>query len=233
MRRRWHVALVAAVIVVALDGLHRRRRRPDAALRQRPTTASSSCSPSRCRPRPAALRLRVPGRLDVRRLRYPRGLARFWLDSDRGGVHAVEVSLRRRATPPARSRNPRRPTRPGMRVFVRPDSLEPSFTGDPVPAVRRADASATRTTSRAAPRRRSRSRRSRRCRCSLARTIVAEVAKDPGSSSAAPRPHRARDSIGPMLTDHRRALWYALALLASLGFVLFAVGTTSTVARAR
>ena len=27
-----------------------------------------------------------------------------------------------------------------------------------------------------------------------------------------------------MLTDHRRALWYALALLASLGFVLFAVG---------
>lgn len=29
---------------------------------------------------------------------------------------------------------------------------------------------------------------------------------------------------GPMLTDHRRALWYALALLVSLGFVLFAVG---------
>ena len=27
-----------------------------------------------------------------------------------------------------------------------------------------------------------------------------------------------------MLTDHRRALWYAFALLASLGFVLFAVG---------
>ena len=27
-----------------------------------------------------------------------------------------------------------------------------------------------------------------------------------------------------MLTDHRRALWYALALLASLGFVLIAVG---------
>jgi membrane-associated phospholipid phosphatase len=27
-----------------------------------------------------------------------------------------------------------------------------------------------------------------------------------------------------MLTDHRRALWYALALLGSLGFVLFAVG---------
>ena len=27
-----------------------------------------------------------------------------------------------------------------------------------------------------------------------------------------------------MLTDHRRALWYAIALLASLGFVLFAVG---------
>jgi membrane-associated phospholipid phosphatase len=27
-----------------------------------------------------------------------------------------------------------------------------------------------------------------------------------------------------MLTDHRRALWYALALLGSLGFVLYAVG---------
>ena len=57
------------------------------------------------------------------------GLSRFWLDSDRGGIHAVEVSLRRSCdTTDAVEERPA-PDEAGTRVFVRPDSLEPSFTG--------------------------------------------------------------------------------------------------------
>lgn len=57
------------------------------------------------------------------------GLSRFWLDSDRGGIHAVEVSLRRSCdTTDAVEERPA-PDEAGTRVFVRPDSLKPSFTG--------------------------------------------------------------------------------------------------------
>ncbi len=96
------------------------------------------------------------------------GLGRFWLDSDRGGIHAVEVSLRSSCdTTDAIEERPA-PDEAATRVFVRPDSLNPSFTG-----VRflRFDGRLHRTTrsaSRAAPRRRSRSRPSRRSRCSPA-----------------------------------------------------------------
>ena len=57
------------------------------------------------------------------------GLSRFWLDSDRGGIHAVEISLRRSCdTTDAVEERPA-PDEAGTRVFVRPDSLKPSFTG--------------------------------------------------------------------------------------------------------
>lgn len=55
------------------------------------------------------------------------GLARFWLDSDRGGFHAVEVSLRRSCdTTDAIEERPAT-DEGGTRVYVRPDSLEPAF----------------------------------------------------------------------------------------------------------
>lgn len=57
------------------------------------------------------------------------GLGRFWLDSDRGGIHAVEVSLRASCdTTDAIEERPA-PDEAATRVFVRPDSLNPSFTG--------------------------------------------------------------------------------------------------------
>ena len=57
------------------------------------------------------------------------GLGRFWLDSDRGGIHAVEVSLRSSCdTTDAIEERPA-PDEAATRVFVRPDSLTPSFTG--------------------------------------------------------------------------------------------------------
>jgi hypothetical protein len=57
------------------------------------------------------------------------GLGRFWLDSDRGGIHAVEVSLRPSCdTTDAIEERPA-PDEADAQVFVRPDSLNPSFTG--------------------------------------------------------------------------------------------------------
>ena len=58
-----------------------------------------------------------------------RGLSRFWLDSDRGGIHAVEVSLRRACDTTGAVEERPAPDEAGTQVFVRPDSLEPSFTG--------------------------------------------------------------------------------------------------------
>jgi hypothetical protein len=58
-----------------------------------------------------------------------RGLARFWLDSDRGGIHAVEVSLRRSCDTTDAVEEQPAPDEAGTQVFVRPDSLAPSFTG--------------------------------------------------------------------------------------------------------
>ena len=57
------------------------------------------------------------------------GLARFWLDSDRAGFHAVEVSLRRSCDTTGAVEERPAPDEAGTRVFVRPDSLKPSFTG--------------------------------------------------------------------------------------------------------
>jgi hypothetical protein len=57
------------------------------------------------------------------------GLSQFWLDSDRGGIHAVEVSLRASCdTTDAIEERPA-PDETGTQVFVRPDSLNPTFTG--------------------------------------------------------------------------------------------------------
>jgi hypothetical protein len=56
-------------------------------------------------------------------------LSRFWLDSDRGGIHAVEVSLRRSCDTTGAVEERPAPDEAGTRVFVRPDSLTPSFTG--------------------------------------------------------------------------------------------------------
>ena len=57
------------------------------------------------------------------------GLGRFWLDSDRGGIHAVEVSLRRSCDTAGSIEEQPAPDEANTRVFVRPDSLNPSFTG--------------------------------------------------------------------------------------------------------
>jgi hypothetical protein len=57
------------------------------------------------------------------------GLSRFWLDSDRGGIHAVEVSLRSSCDTTGAVEERPAPDEAGTRVFVRPDSLTPSFTG--------------------------------------------------------------------------------------------------------
>jgi hypothetical protein len=57
------------------------------------------------------------------------GQARFWLDSDRGGIHAVEVSLRRSCDTTDAVEEQPAPDEAGTQVFVRPDSLKPSFTG--------------------------------------------------------------------------------------------------------
>lgn len=57
------------------------------------------------------------------------GLGRFWLDSDRGGIHAVQISLRSSCdTTDAIEERPA-PDEAATRVYVRPDSLNPSFTG--------------------------------------------------------------------------------------------------------
>jgi hypothetical protein len=57
------------------------------------------------------------------------GLSRFWLDSDRGGIHAVEVSLRASCDTTGAVEERPAPDEASARVFVRPDSLTPSFTG--------------------------------------------------------------------------------------------------------
>ena len=58
------------------------------------------------------------------------GSARFWLDSDRGGIHAVEVTLRPSCDIDGRrSRSVRPPTRRARGSSSRPDSPDPSFTG--------------------------------------------------------------------------------------------------------
>ena len=49
-------------------------------------------------------------------------LSRFWLDSDRGGIHAVEVSLRRSCDTTGAVEERPAPDEAGTRVFVRPDS---------------------------------------------------------------------------------------------------------------
>lgn len=57
------------------------------------------------------------------------GLGRFWLDSDRGGIHAVQVSLRSSCDVADAIEERPAPDEAATRVFVRPDSLSPSFTG--------------------------------------------------------------------------------------------------------
>jgi hypothetical protein len=57
------------------------------------------------------------------------GLARFWLDSDRGGIHAVEVSLRRSCDTAGAVVEQPAPDEVGSQLFVRTDSLNPSFIG--------------------------------------------------------------------------------------------------------
>jgi hypothetical protein len=58
-----------------------------------------------------------------------RGLSRFWLDSDRGGIHAVEVSLLPTCDTEGADEQQPAANEAGTRVFFRVDSLEPSFRG--------------------------------------------------------------------------------------------------------
>jgi hypothetical protein len=58
------------------------------------------------------------------------GLARFWLDSDRAGLHAVEVALRRSCDTTDAVEEQPAPDEAGTHVFVRPTSLTPAFRGE-------------------------------------------------------------------------------------------------------
>ena len=87
-----------------------------------------------------------------------------------------------RATRRAPSRNSPRPTRSDTRVFVGPDSLNPSFTGDAVPAVRWRLHRLHVPLRERRLRRRSRSRPIDALSLAAPRHIVAEVREDPGSS---------------------------------------------------
>ncbi len=110
--------------------VHRRRRRPDAAAAPTSTTACSSCSPSRCRRRPSSRA--CPSSRRAGRSAAPtsrRGSAAS--GSTRTGAGSMPSRSRsvRRATPRTPIEERPAPDEAATRVFVRPDSLSPSFTG--------------------------------------------------------------------------------------------------------
>jgi len=55
------------------------------------------------------------------------GRARFWLDSDRAGIHAVEVELTRDCDISGAVEVPPAPGEVGVRIFQEPTSLPPAF----------------------------------------------------------------------------------------------------------
>ena len=55
------------------------------------------------------------------------GLTRFWLDSDRAGIHAVEVDLTHSCDPSGGVDTPPGPDELNMQVFLDPVELRPSF----------------------------------------------------------------------------------------------------------
>ncbi len=57
------------------------------------------------------------------------GQARFWLDSDRAGTHAVEVNLTRDCDVSGAVEVPPAPGEVGVRIFQEPTSLPPAFAG--------------------------------------------------------------------------------------------------------
>jgi hypothetical protein len=57
------------------------------------------------------------------------GRARFWLDSDRAGIHAVEVELTRDCDVSGAVEVPPAPGEVGVRVYQEPTSLPPAFAG--------------------------------------------------------------------------------------------------------
>ena len=165
-----------SLTVLALAACSTRRRRPHARCAPAPTTACSSCSPSRCRrPRgsPASRSSRPAGRSGAPTSRAVS--AGSGSTPTGAGIHAVEVSLRRSCDTAGAIEERPAPDEADTRVFVRPDSLNPSFTGVPVPASSMAAASTTRSASRAAPHRRSRSRPIEALSLLPRATIVAEV----------------------------------------------------------
>lgn len=56
-------------------------------------------------------------------------LARMWLDSDRGGIHAVQIDLVARCDTSAAVEVPPGPGEGGTKVFQLPVSLPPAFVG--------------------------------------------------------------------------------------------------------
>ena len=57
-------------------------------------------------------------------------LSRFWLDSDRAGIHAVEIALRPSCDTSGAIEQRPAPDEAGTTVYVRPDTLRPAFTGE-------------------------------------------------------------------------------------------------------
>lgn len=57
-------------------------------------------------------------------------LSLFWLDSDRAGIHAVEIALRPSCDTTGAIEQRPAPDEVGTTVYVRPDTLRPAFTGE-------------------------------------------------------------------------------------------------------
>lgn len=57
-------------------------------------------------------------------------LSRLWLDSDRAGIHAVEVALRPACDTTGAVEQRPAPDEFGTTVFVRPTTLRPAYTGE-------------------------------------------------------------------------------------------------------
>jgi hypothetical protein len=129
MRRRWSIALVVTIGVVALNGCSAGGggRTPLCVNTEDGVFVLLAQSVPSATELPCVSEFPVGwtfGGSDI-----SSGLSRFWLDSDRGGIHAVEVSLQRSCDTTGAVEEHPAPDEAGTRVFIRPDSLKPSFTG--------------------------------------------------------------------------------------------------------
>ena len=77
----------------------------------------------------AALHRRPADRVVVRRMEARNDETVFWLDHDRAGIHAVEVSVRASCDISSAVQVPPSPDETDMRIYQQPTTLEPAFSG--------------------------------------------------------------------------------------------------------